>query len=73
VLAQSAIDKAPDLQYFYPAGNQLAGDQVPTGAYTQQIDQQAIQDIINGGTPGPAGGDQVYIPGPGQYVPGTNY
>lgn len=59
VLASSATDRAPELKYFYPAGIQLSGDQVPAGGdYTQQIDPQTIQDIINGGTSGPSdGGD----------------
>lgn len=67
VLEQGA---APELKYFFPAGVQLAGDQVPAGGYTQQIDPQQIQDIINGGTVGPAGGSSTNSQ---TYVPGTNY
>lgn len=67
VLEQGA---QPELKYFFPAGVQLSGDQVPAGGYTQQIDPQQIADIINGGTVGPAGGDSTNSQ---TYVPGTNY
>jgi hypothetical protein len=57
-LSSSATDVSPELKYFYPAGIQLSGDQVPAaGDYTVQIDPQTIQNIINGGTTGPSGGD----------------
>lgn len=63
-LSSDATDRAPELKYFYPTGTQLSGDQVPSGGYTTEIDPQTIADIINGGTAGPAGGDDSYIPGP---------
>lgn len=70
VLDASATSRSPELKYFYPAGIQLAGDQVPADGFTQQIDPQQIQDIINGGTVGPAGGSNSNSV---TYVPGTNY
>lgn len=44
---------SPQVKYFYPAGLQLTGNEVPDpGAYDKVISIQNIQDIINGGTSG---------------------
>lgn len=63
-LPSSATDRSPDLKYFYPAGVQLSGDQVPSGDYTQQIDSQTIQDIISGGTVGPSDPGDTFLTNP---------
>lgn len=45
--------RSPQIKYFYPAGIQLAGDQIPdAGAYDKVPSIQDIQNIISGGTPG---------------------
>lgn len=72
VLDNRATDQAPELKYFYPAGIQLSGDQVPpSGDFTKQVSQADIQDIISGGTSGgsDAGFDPNYWGGV-PYLPG---
>jgi hypothetical protein len=45
--------KSPQIKYFYPAGIQLAGNQVPdAGAFDKATSIQDIQNIVNGGTSG---------------------
>lgn len=52
-LSSSAVQRSPEIKYFYPAGVQLAGDDVPdAGAYDKVTSIQDIQNIINGGTVG---------------------
>lgn len=80
-LDSSSIEKSPQIKYFYPAGVQLSGNQLPSpDAYDKVTTIQDIQDIINGGTQGPSdAGDEPswggapYAPGqggtPGPYIP----
>lgn len=69
-----ALDRSPQLAYFYPAGIQLSGSEVPDAAsYDKVTTIQDIQDIINGGTSGgsdagdvdPNWGGVPYKPGQG--------
>jgi hypothetical protein len=73
-LDDSAVERSPQIKYFYPAGVQLSGSQVPdSAAYDKVTTIQDIQDIINGGTTGPADAGDVdpnwggvpYAPGQG--------
>ncbi len=77
-LDQSSIDRSPQIKYFYPAGVQLSGSELPDpNAYDQVRTVQDIQNIINGGTNGgsdpgdvdPNWGGVPYAPGKG---PGGN-
>jgi hypothetical protein len=66
-----ALDRSPQIAYFYPSGIQLSGSQVPAeGSYDKVTTIQDIQDIINGGTQGgsDAGGDPSW--GGVPYQPG---
>lgn len=78
--SDGALDRSPQLAYFYPSGIQLSGSEVPIGAaYDTVTTIQDIQDIINGGTKGPSDKGDVnpdwggipYLPGQGptQNVP----
>jgi hypothetical protein len=80
VFSEGSLERSPQIAYFYPSGVQLSGSQVPTeSAYDKVVEIQDIQDIINGGTPGPSDRGDVdpnwggvpYLPGqgPNQNVP----
>lgn len=73
-LDKSSVEASPQIKYFYPAGVQLSGSQVPDdAAYDKAVTIQDIQDIINGGTAGgsdigdadPNWGGPPYAPGQG--------
>jgi hypothetical protein len=52
-LSQDALEKSPQIKYFYPAGVQLSGSEVPdASSYDKVVSIQDIQNIINGGTTG---------------------
>lgn len=74
VFSEGALDRSPQIAYFYPSGIQLSGSEVPAeGTYDKVTTVQDIQDIINGGTPGgsdrgdvdPNWGGVPYLPGKG--------
>lgn len=56
--------KSPQIKYFYPAGIQLAGNQVPdAGAFDKVTSIQDIQNLVNGGTSGGSdAGDAPFNP-----------
>lgn len=56
--------KSPQIKYFYPAGVQLSGNEVPdAGSYDRVVSIQDIQNIINGGTSGGSdAGDVENVP-----------
>lgn len=52
-LPVQALERSPQIKYFYPAGVQLSGNQVPdAGSFDKVVSIQDIQAIINGGTTG---------------------
>lgn len=73
-LDQSSVERSPQIKYFYPAGVQLSGSELPDpGAFDKVTTIQDIQNIINGGTKGgsnagdvdPNWGGIPYAPGQG--------
>lgn len=55
VYSAGALDRSPQIAYFYPSGIQLSGAEIPgESAYDRVATIQDIQDIVNGGTPGPS-------------------
>jgi hypothetical protein len=52
-MSKQAVTDSPQIKYFYPAGIQLSGSEVPdAGSYDKVVSIQDIQNIINGGTSG---------------------
>lgn len=52
-ISKQTASQSPQIKYFYPAGIQLSGNQVPgAGAYDKATSIQDIQNIVNGGTSG---------------------
>lgn len=71
-LSTLATDQSPELKYFYPAGVQLSGDEVPpSGDYTQPVGPSDIAGIISGGTTGGSNGGDV-PPNPWRNKPPVN-
>lgn len=73
-LDSSAVERSPQIKYFYPSGVQLSGSEVPDAESFDKVTTiQGIQDIINGGTSGgsdagdvdPNWGGTPYAPGQG--------
>lgn len=75
VLDKASLDASPQIKYFYPAGVQLSGNQVPDAeSFDKVVSIQDIQSIINGGTkggsdPGDSPVTPPFLPGQGS-VPG---